>query len=881
MSVVEKAAVSVWITHPDAAGEVGVVLVHPSAPDVESGMNVKGSFGAGADCGAGADDADRMTFDDDADTVWTESDPPFVGTWRPNPVVDELAQAIGEDPDGMWRLRVYDNVTGNTGVLRAASLFLTVEGEEIRYDVADLPQNIPDSEVVPGLVVDFAQAAYRQDDPWPYDSDKAGFMVKILTELPRGVPDESERFTAGISPSLRREAIVVQQFADVEVNHRLDEGRTANVTISMHDQDLGEPGHIAALQPFQQATWIGYRRPGEERVEGIFCGQANVTEDYSTEVHGVVGTIGLPAWDPVEHCRHAQVRRGDPALNVDKNRGRLPASAESIDTIIESARNTLEQQNREIPVLGLKVALLGSFPGEFANIDYERGQEVMDLCEQIIRAANGPNADFSAPWVWPLRWYAYLNLYDPPTDPEDPGASELGRNLDPADPDDPQPGEVIFEIGRGLDNVEALGVEPGMPATHAHVLDNQHVYRVTRADAASSYLVGAWTEWLEADIVIQRPRKNPDRVTALDPANIPADLAPLVELAKAHVRAYGVPPKFFTLRLRPDDAQTTHYGHPDWAAFMAARGGADAGGDWYIGDYVRVRGVRGYRSFSTLARIVSVTPRQDGWNGNLYFEVGFIPAIGGSPELDTDYPLDASQEPSVPGDPPDAPPDPPEPGEEDEPPPAGTLLFEDHFDGETLDAEAWATYYGPGHANNGWRRPSQIAVVNDQLVITAHWDGANIVSGGMAHRENYLYGTFIARVKTERDPSGQTSAECITWPESENWPHDGELDWYETGTETDRTPFSSFLHWQDATLPNEQTHIAHAADASEWHVMRMDWTATEVRIYRDGVLIGSETDDAKIPNTPMHVTLQLDALSNNPMGQDVRFYVDYVQVYAL
>ncbi|MDQ3710214.1 MAG: glycoside hydrolase family 16 protein, partial [Actinomycetota bacterium] len=202
--------------------------------------------------------------------------------------------------------------------------------------------------------------------------------------------------------------------------------------------------------------------------------------------------------------------------------------------------------------------------------------------------------------------------------------------------------------------------------------------------------------------------------------------------------------------------------------------------------------------------------------------------------------------------------------------PAGkTLVFEDNFDGPAVDTSLWGQYYSPGHAGNGLRRPSAFSQHNGQLVVTASWDGANITSGGMAHRTAYTYGSFEVRVRTEPDPTGQTSGVVLTWPRSGNWPHDGELDWYETGTSPNRTPFSSFLHHYGATWGGDQTHIRHDANASDWHVLRMDWGPDAIKIYRDGVFAGALTDASKIPDVAHNIAIQLDAFGNRALPRPV------------
>lgn len=210
-----------------------------------------------------------------------------------------------------------------------------------------------------------------------------------------------------------------------------------------------------------------------------------------------------------------------------------------------------------------------------------------------------------------------------------------------------------------------------------------------------------------------------------------------------------------------------------------------------------------------------------------------------------------------------------------------SLVFEDNFDGTAVNTANWRMYSSAGHAGNGLRRPSAFSVANGQVIVTATWDGTNIVTGGMAHNTDYLYGTFEVRVRTEADPSAQTSGVVLTWPQAENWPYGGENDWYETGHNNGatRTPFYSYIHHHKATWGGDQTRIVHEANGQEWHVMRMDWSPTHIKVYRDGVFAGQVTNVDDIPNEPHHMTIQLDAFKNGPLPHPIRMYVDWIRVY--
>lgn len=471
----------------------------------------------------------------------------------------------------------------------------------------------------------------------PVPADRTRYEVRI-TPLIRGIPDLMED-EGGLTEIHVDDTTLIPQFHDLRVERVANDGCTGSVKLSMHwehDEAVGDV--VEALRPLQQALWVGFWRPGEYLAETIFWGQCNVKDHFGPAVIELVGQ------DPYAgKARSHYIRRGDPALNIDNERGSLPAHAFSTYEIISAARNTIEQQNRSMPALALRDSYQSFFlDPEYDDsppLEFERGQEVIALHQQILNAFNGPDMDVR-PAFWFGDYYASMDLYESPTNAiPDAGAPRdnavLGANLDPADPDDPQPGEVIFEMGAtrngrtelGLDNIKDCDVDPGKPITHQHYLDNSRAYRATVADAASSYNIGAWVGFNQADFTITRPTKTK-----------PADTTALLELARAIVRAYGEPVEHLTIKLRrPDLPGQFLYGHPDWPS-TTPEGIPRTGGVWYLGDYVRVRANKGRRWLDKLARIVKIIFTQAGPNDLPEVDVELVPAEGGAPEPNTDHP---------------------------------------------------------------------------------------------------------------------------------------------------------------------------------------------------------------------------------------------------
>jgi len=207
---------------------------------------------------------------------------------------------------------------------------------------------------------------------------------------------------------------------------------------------------------------------------------------------------------------------------------------------------------------------------------------------------------------------------------------------------------------------------------------------------------------------------------------------------------------------------------------------------------------------------------------------------------------------------------------------SSSVLFEDNFNGTTLDTASWLPYNGAGHAGIGYRRPSAFSLSNGNLVVTGKMVDGKIVTGGMMHRKNYTYGRYEFRVRTEVDPTGTMSGVVLTWPQYQWSPEFTENDIYETGLQVNhRWTFRSFIHYGTS---NSQKIFEHQADGSQWHTMAMDWRPTSLKIFRDGVLVWTISDPVVIPDVMHHLTIQLDARAHRTLTGPVRMYVDYVRI---
>lgn len=214
--------------------------------------------------------------------------------------------------------------------------------------------------------------------------------------------------------------------------------------------------------------------------------------------------------------------------------------------------------------------------------------------------------------------------------------------------------------------------------------------------------------------------------------------------------------------------------------------------------------------------------------------------------------------------------------------PIWNLVFDDQFtgDGAALGT-SWSAYNSTGNAGNGLRRPSALSLWGGTLNIRASMENGTIVSGGLSHKLSQKYGRYEFRVRTDKDLSLATSGVVLTWPSSNVHPRDGENNIYETlEAPGDRHEFYSFIHKPYGTV-HDQDYTVHAADASQWHTMAMEWAPDKLVLYRDGVAVKTinETGADLIPDNPHFMAIQLDAWKSS-VPSPVWMQLDYVKIWS-
>ncbi|HZH18267.1 MAG TPA: DNRLRE domain-containing protein [Archangium sp.] len=202
----------------------------------------------------------------------------------------------------------------------------------------------------------------------------------------------------------------------------------------------------------------------------------------------------------------------------------------------------------------------------------------------------------------------------------------------------------------------------------------------------------------------------------------------------------------------------------------------------------------------------------------------------------------------------------------------GTPVARDEFNYTGApDPAKWSVYDSAGHAGNGIRSPSQLAVDGSKLVITGTAEGT---TGGMAAKfDRRKYGRWEVRMAL---PHGDNEYHgvSILWPDSENWPCDGEIDYAENLG--DRSVMNFFHHY---SCSNSQTSASRPVDTTQFHNYAVEWTASGIIGYLDGVKWFEDLDPSHLPPGPMHQTLQLDWFPDTTANGGAQMLVDWVRVY--
>lgn len=213
------------------------------------------------------------------------------------------------------------------------------------------------------------------------------------------------------------------------------------------------------------------------------------------------------------------------------------------------------------------------------------------------------------------------------------------------------------------------------------------------------------------------------------------------------------------------------------------------------------------------------------------------------------------------------------------------LLFAEEFDGAGVDTSKWSIYNEEyGHANIGVLKPEAFSVKDGLLSLTCYMDPKypRVVTGGMKHKTSFTYGRIEFRAKSMLDPDNNVGGVILTWPASERWPQDGEMDIYEILSPKSPT-LNTFIHHPDFVDPSKDVHVqfTHTGlDRTQWHTFRLDWFPDHLYLYVDGEKVWELTDVRRIPQSAHRFVIQSGS-KVDVVTHPTTLKVDYVRVYQI
>ncbi|KAI9811985.1 MAG: hypothetical protein M1827_004877 [Pycnora praestabilis] len=239
------------------------------------------------------------------------------------------------------------------------------------------------------------------------------------------------------------------------------------------------------------------------------------------------------------------------------------------------------------------------------------------------------------------------------------------------------------------------------------------------------------------------------------------------------------------------------------------------------------------------------------------------------------------------------------------PSPTVSMVFDDEFDGDSLNLTYWSYQNGNGCNINlcGWGNgeqetyaTSQVSVANGLLTITAQLIDGQWYSGKLISQAKvfHTYGRLEARILLPTGDGLFPAFWMLPNDPSLVWPEGGEIDIaeYESIWTPSVTPAT--VHYQQDGQP-AYTSIAdntlYTSDAfanGQFHIYGIEWTEENIAFTRDGVIIGYYLNDGTNIYPFTHdffiiLNLAIGPSFGSPVPADITeatLQVDYVRWYA-
>ena len=241
---------------------------------------------------------------------------------------------------------------------------------------------------------------------------------------------------------------------------------------------------------------------------------------------------------------------------------------------------------------------------------------------------------------------------------------------------------------------------------------------------------------------------------------------------------------------------------------------------------------------------------------------------------------------------------------------ARTLVWQDEFDGDSLDFSKWEievnAFGGGNHELQIYTdRQENVRVENGLLVIEAH-KGTTGISGTdreyssgrlrTKNRGDWKFGRFEVRAKL---PAGQGIWPAIWMLPTEDryggWARSGEIDIMEMKGQEPNTVLGTLHYggaWPDNIYTGDSYKLSEGTFADDFHTFAVEWQEGKIEWYIDGQLFQTQSEWSTTGGTfPAPFDQEFHLLLNLAVGGDFlgppdestafpsKMLVDYVRVY--
>jgi beta-glucanase (GH16 family) len=119
-------------------------------------------------------------------------------------------------------------------------------------------------------------------------------------------------------------------------------------------------------------------------------------------------------------------------------------------------------------------------------------------------------------------------------------------------------------------------------------------------------------------------------------------------------------------------------------------------------------------------------------------------------------------------------------------------------------------------------------------------------------------------------------AAWLLWPQSENWPYDGEFDFPEGALSGNVGGFHHFSGEGSCADGCKTPALDIGAQFTDWHTYTMEWSPGRIRYLLDDTVVLDSTDF--VPSTPMRWELQTETKGDG--NSEGNLILDWVSVYS-